>query len=407
MSDKIQIDRHILTEEIHQWQQLENVIRQVAYLYHFQEVRPAMLQSKSELERIYSQASRFFSKHSLDNVLLQICGDCNIALSPENTMPLLLSDMTEDCRKEPQRIFHIGPVFRRYHNVKQNIRRFHCNFNIIGHESVITVIQLIRIGIRLCDRLGFKNCYAEISSFGCDICRQNYIEALDKYFSHNPEAFCWYEPCKELPIDAPASPDYICNNCHAELDYIKKVLTNLMTRFEINPRLHRALYYQNGPVFNICTKEKGKKIVLGSGGRFDRIAKYCDNTYIPAVAITFDQEHLIGLLRKNGFFRAEHHQHSTMLCSESRDLDLTMLQIAQELHDNELPTILELNSNTLSDLRKKAIDKGVSLIIYLEEAALRTGKALIINLVKDHEDYIPLSDILDTVIRLKRQIDVL
>ena len=75
-----------------------------------------------------------------------------------------------------------------------------------------------------------------------------------------------------------------------------------------------------------------------------------------------------------------------------------MLQIAQELHEQNIITILGADILPTEVEIKTAIKKGCNVMIILREENIREGKVLIRNLGKEHQDYTPLNQIINEIL---------
>lgn len=198
--------------------------------------------------------------------------------------------------------------------------------------------------------------------------------------------------------------DYLCDDCQNNQSFIQRILSNIMTDYETDPYLHRSFGYYNRNVFSLVTEIDGVEVELGGGGRYDYLSRNLLQEQIPAVGFSLEMDRVIDVMQRLHLLQEPETPFSILVCAASRELDMPLFQIVIELHDHNYPTIMELSYKGKTALRKKAKSEDVALVILITEQTIREGKVLLMNLIKDHEELISLSDILDTVERYERSL---
>ncbi len=383
---------NILPEEVTKWKYIENVIHGVAELFCFDEIRTSILQDKSLIRKSYFDEEE--DNNKFDSMFYSLADQDNICLRPESTTTILKSSIIEVAEKEIQKLYYHGPVFRKHsHSRYKQLHQF--GFEIIGHDSPMTTVQLIQIGELIAKRLRLPNVSIEISTYGCGDCRKIFVNEIKKYSTEKHLEECNENICEELPSDSPDFDGMLCKDCMEIYNYTRKALTNLMIDYTENHHISKSLLFFNDVVFNIVTNIDGQKRIIGGGGRIDEITEKILGRKLSAVVFSINMENLFDVMSECKLFHKEDAEFRVYLCSDCKELDLTLLQTAHELSQYGFNTHLELSYNSDSENKKRAIKRKCSLIVMLEKIKIHEGKVLIMNLVKDYEEYLMLSDVIE------------
>jgi histidyl-tRNA synthetase len=415
------ISYDILPGEIWKWRHLEKTLHQLAEEYNYEEVRTSILQPRKAIESAFALSVSHPEDPRISGAYYAL--DEQYGLRTENAIAVLHSALADQALGEVQKIYYQGAVFPRLsaHHGKPVRNQF--GFEILGTPSSIAEIELMRIGHRICRRLRIPNPSLEVSSHGCDECRPAYLEALNRhredhrgeYCRNCPEATLFYpmqtsdcqrDVCRQLREGAPKITDYLCPECRKDLDYVLKVLANLSTEHNVNPYLTRPYGFYNRTVFNVVSELQGHREVIAGGGRYDRLSRIVTGEDIPAAGLSIDLEDLIDWMERFSLFVERDKPFTVYACSNLEALDLVLLQITQELHDHNVHTIQESSDAPIEEIIDRATARKCSLIILLRDDVIRQGKVWFINLVKEYEDMVDLSDILHQVLRMRKSLQV-
>ncbi len=423
MKIKNPIIHNIYPDEVWKWQEIERRVRQIAELYNFKEVRMSILQKQATVESILNNTFGENDGLNLAELFYMIDDPDQLALRPENTVSILAGQIGEMAKEEVQRVFYHGPVFRREMPVPLFDQVYEIGFEIIGNDSMIADIEAMKIAYNLCRKLGLPEPEIHLTSYGCDQCRPNYIRALNDFLKEqdaedcvhcngvvlfNPFKFtqCNRQECSQVVQNAPKMQDYLCDDCRDHFEKVQRILQNLMLDYVIDQRVLRPFGYYNRTVFNLVINIDDEEITIGGGGRYDTLAQKIRGEELPAVGFALNQLKLINIMDRLERFQNERNDFCTLVSALDKGLDLNLLQIEQELHENDFHTILESKCDNMVCARQRARQHGCSLAIILSEKDIRRGRCQIINLLKDYEEHIDLSDIIQTVMRTKRATEI-
>jgi histidyl-tRNA synthetase len=430
MSDKIYNDKAIgnrhygyIHEYIEIWYFIENEIKKIMNLCGFKEVRTSIVQSV-DLYKNYLKHSKAYSKMSLDNLIYKLQSNDGLCLRPEGTLAILDTDVSEKAIIKPQKVFYQGPMFRKdvalqYHQV---------GVEIFGADNIISDIEILQLAQRIFTSIGLTNVVLEINSHGCKLCYPKYIEQLKEFLTMNPGELCKdcktnirknplsvYQcdntRCVEFGKMAPKTIEHLCSDCSDSFMALKKLLANLGINFTINPYLIMHFDYYTKIVFNISVKDKeNNKTIIARGGRFDSLAKYLTKLPLSAVGFSFNVDETIGILKETGIIPKQKREFSVRILSVDENMDLMVMQVANELHSSGICAIIEENIVTKNKINDFVKENKHNVYLIFREDLIREGKLMMIhndfNNDKLVQDTPYLSDIMENITRTKKQINL-
>ncbi len=376
MKVKNPIIHNIYPDEVWKWQEIEKRVRQIAELYNFKEVRMSILQQQETIEKIINKS--FGPSEDLDMAeRFYLIDDPNqLALRPENTVSILAGEIGEKAKEEIQRVYYHGPVFRREMPVPLFDKVYEVGFEILGNDSLIADIETMKIAYNLCRKLGLPDPEIHLTSYGCDKCRPGYIQSLEEYLKEqkaedcvhcngvvlfNPFKFthCDKEQCSQIKGNVPRMMDHLCDDCRGHFEDVQRILQNLMLDYVIDQRVLRPFGYYNRTVFNIVIPLDDEEITIGGGGRYDTLSQKIRGESIPAVGFALNQLKLINVMERFELFEDIRSDFCILVSALDKGLDLNLLQIEQELHENDFHTVLESNCDSLACAREKGPSASV------------------------------------------------
>jgi len=95
---------------------------------------------------------------------------------------------------------------------------------------------------------------------------------------------------------------------------------------------------------------------------------------------------------------------SVYISSQSEDLEMMMLQIAQELHANNIKTVLSADQHSIDEDAKLALKSDCDLMLVIRDENVREGKILLRNLIREHQDYVSLNSITDDILLARKSL---
>ena len=300
--------KDILPGEVELWQAVEKVARQLLEDFGFKEIRIPIMERTELFARSIGEDTDIVEKEMY--TFPDRKGDL-ITLRPEATASIVRAYIQHRlfATDAVQKLYTIGPMFRRERPQKGRYRQFYqINAEIFGVQSGLADVQLIFFLVTLFSRLQVSDVEAHINSLGCPKCRPQFKAALSEFLEsvsdelcsncirrkdRNPLRVldCKVPACREAMVKAPSILDYLCSECKEDFDEVKSMLTRLKVPFVVDKNLVRGLDYYARTTFEIQTASLGAQNAIAGGGRYDGLVGELGGPDIPATgfAIGFDR----------------------------------------------------------------------------------------------------------------------
>src|SRR5512142_687827 len=181
--------RDLLPPETALWNFVESTAREVFRTYNFQEIRTPIFEETQLFARSVGEETDIVSKEMYtweDRSRAASEKGQSLTLRPENTAGVVRAYIEHKLWERPgvQKLYYIGPQFRRERPQKGRYRQFYqIGAEIIGpptagSESPARDAEVMEMLAVLLDRLGIQNWTLELNSVGCAHDRAAYHEAL-------------------------------------------------------------------------------------------------------------------------------------------------------------------------------------------------------------------------------------
>ncbi len=342
----------LLPAELSLWQYLEQMLRDLARRYGYQEIRFPIVEPTSLFKRTVGEVTDIVEKemYTFDDRN----GD-SLSLRPEGTASCVRAALQHSLLQGVTRLWYMGPMYRRERPQKGRYRQFH-QFSVETFgvaDAAMELEQLLMIA-RLFSELGLRDkVQLELNSLGEPSCRAHYTTALVSYLkqhqskldqdalrrldsnplrildSKNPDL-------QDLLLDAPKIDDYWSEHSRQHFDLICDGLSAAGVSFKVNSRLVRGLDYYSHTVYEWVSTELGAQGTVCAGGRYDSLVETLGGKPTPAVGFSVGLERLVLLLE----------QQMTL----TNDLDVYMILVG-EAALNEGLNIAEQLRSALPQLR--------------------------------------------------------
>ena len=300
----------ILPNQIKDWQELEMQVHKTSNLYGYSEIRTPIIEIASLFNRGVGEETDIVSKemYSWEDKDKSI-----ISLRPELTAPVVRSYIQHNLGGQSplQRLYYIGPSFRRERPQKGRQRQFH-QFGVeaIGSANPEQDAEVISLGWDILKSFGIKSLELKLSSIGSKSCRENFKSELVKYLNpfipklsevsqrrleKNPLRILDTKNKDEIEIvkSAPKIEQFYTKDDQNYFFSVQKFLNDLEIPFEIDPLLVRGLDYYTQTTFEICSENLGAQDALLGGGRYNGLVGSLGGKDAPAVGFAAGMERVI------------------------------------------------------------------------------------------------------------------
>jgi len=309
--------KDVLPQEAYKWHYVEDVIRQIARSYGYQEIRTPVFEHTELFERGVGDTTDIVQKEMytfLDK------GGRSITLKPEGTAGAARAYIEHKLYAEPQpiKMYYITPCYRYERPQAGRLREFHqFGVEVFGAPQASVDVEIITMAMTLFRRLGIKDLSVRINSIGCPKCRPVYHEVLKSYlaghldelcdtckerYEKNPLRIldCKVDQCKKVIEGVPHMLDHLCEDCSSHFDETKRYLEAAGFDYTIDPMIVRGLDYYTKTVFEIVSGSIGAQGTVCGGGRYDGLVEECGGPQVPGVGFGLGLERLLLVMENQG-----------------------------------------------------------------------------------------------------------
>ena len=301
--------RDLLPPDTAVWNRVERIAREVFTVYNYREIRTPILEETQLFARGVGQETDIVSKemYTFDD------HGTSVTLRPENTASVIRAYIEHRLDQRPgvQKLYYIGPMFRRERPQKGRYRQFfQIGAEAIGSESPFVDAEVIELVVEILSRTGLSGFTLLINSVGDANCRPQFVgklrEALRPVASQlcpdcqrrvetNPLRVLDCKVPEDQPIIdcLPSILDHLCAECAPHFAAVRDYLDDRGIPYEVKPRLVRGLDYYMRTTFEVVHGDLGAQNSVLGGGRYDGLAESLgSNVRSPGIGFSIGEDRL-------------------------------------------------------------------------------------------------------------------
>lgn len=303
--------RDILPPSSAVWNRVEAVAREVFRIYNYQEIRTPILEETALFARGVGQETDIVSK---EMYTFEDRDGSSLTLRPEATASVMRAYIEHRLDQKPglQKLYYIGPMFRRERPQKGRYRQFsQIGAEAIGSEAPSVDAEVIEMVIDLLRRSGLEGFQLLINSVGDQNCRPQYVALLQEKLREVASRLCddcqrraETNPLRVLDckvsedqdiINAlPSIQDHLCDPCRTHFNAVKARLEDRGIQYEVRPRMVRGLDYYMRTTFEIVHGSLGAQNSVLGGGRYDGLAEALGSrVHSPGIGFSIGEDRLV------------------------------------------------------------------------------------------------------------------
>ena len=316
--------RDLLPPETALWVRVEQTARSVFARYGFGEIRTPIFEATELFARGVGEETDIVSKEMYtweDRARAASERAQSLTLRPENTAGVVRAYIEHklDATGALQKLFYIGPQFRRERPQRGRYRQFwQIGAEVLGPppsgaESAIRDAEILEMLSTLLDELGVRGWRLEINSVGSSEDRKRYNAALREALAPVKDRMCEdnrrradTNPLRVLDSKAPedqeiinALPkiaDFLDESSSAHFAQVLAALDACGVAYHVNPRLVRGLDYYTRTTFEFTVPDGsglGTQNALLGGGRYDGLSEMLGGPKAPGIGFAIGEDRLI------------------------------------------------------------------------------------------------------------------
>ena len=314
--------RDLLPPETALWNRVESTARAVFARYAFGEIRTPIFEDTNLFSRSVGEETDIVSKEMYtweDRARAASEKAQSLTLRPENTAGVVRAYIEHNLGDTGhlQKLFYIGPQFRRERPQKGRYRQFfQIGAEVIGpqssgSESPLRDAEVLEMLAAFLNELGITEWKLTLNSVGSATDRPAYIAALRTALASvavnlcpdcqrravtNPLRVLDCKVPEDQPIiDAlPRIADFLDEASRKHFAEVLAALDACAVPYTVNPRLVRGLDYYTRTTFEFTAESGlGTQNALLGGGRYDGLSEMLGGPKAPGIGFAIGQDRLI------------------------------------------------------------------------------------------------------------------
>ena len=405
--------RDILPPASTVWNEVERIAREVFRAYNYHEIRTPILEETALFARGVGADTDIVGK---EMYTFEDRDGSSLTLRPEATASVMRAYIEHRLDQTPglQKLYYIGPMFRRERPQKGRYRQFYqIGAEAIGSELPAVDAEVIELVVEILQRAGLTGFKLLLNSVGDANCRPQYIALLKEKLKDVASQMCGdcqrraeTNPLRVLDckvpqdqpiIDAlPSIQDHLCAPCREHFDAVRRYLDARGIEYEIRPRMVRGLDYYMRTTFEIVHGALGAQNSVLGGGRYDGLAEALGSrVHSPGIGFSIGEDRLVmsAELEHPNRYKPVLDAYIAPLGSEA---EMHCLVLARELRSHGLCVELGLEGK-LKRALELANKMGARFAVIVGAAEMAAGQYVLKNMARGEQDSVSREELLERI----------
>jgi histidyl-tRNA synthetase len=411
--------RDLLPPDTDLWNRVEAKVRDLFARYNYHEIRTPIFEDTALFARSVGEETDIVSKEMFtweDKARAQSEKAQSLTLRPENTAGVVRAYIEHGLDKKGtlQKLYYIGPQFRRERPQKGRYRQFYqTGAEIIGpptagSESPARDAEVLEMLATLLEEVGLRDWHLQLNSVGCAEDRARYNQALREALQpvvHQMCADCQRRAetnplrvldCKhpeDQPIieKLPKISEYLDEPCRQHFAEVRAMLDAVGVPYSINERMVRGLDYYTRTTFEFTHGGLGAQSAVLGGGRYDGLSESLDGPKAPGIGFAIGEDRLILALQSQGEQPAEKIQ--AFVAPLGSGMNQHALKLARELRRAGVNSDLGDENFRLKKSFELAEKAGAQFIVIVGENEVAANQFAVKNLTTGEQVTVARADL--------------
>jgi histidyl-tRNA synthetase len=410
--------RDLLPPETALWNFVEATVRDVCRAYNFHEIRTPIFEDTELFARGVGEETDIVSKEMYtweDRGRAASEKGQSLTLRPENTAGVVRAYIEHKLwERGLQKLFYIGPQFRRERPQKGRYRQFYqigaesLGPSTAGSESPARDAEILEMLATLLDRLGITGWNLELNSVGCPNDRAAYNEALRKALepvaasmcidcqrraTTNPlRVFDCKVPADQPIIDTlPRISQFLDEPCRKHFEEVQEILKAVGVPYQLNDRLVRGLDYYTRTAFEFTHGALGAQNAILGGGRYDSLSEQFGGPPAPGIGFAIGEDRLV--LALNQTAESAQRKPDVYIAPFGPGMNRESARLARELRRHDLAVELGDETFRMKKSLETAAKLGSRFALIVGENEISSGVFALKNLATGEQAAVPRAEL--------------
>ena len=304
-------------EDASVYRYIADTFANICDLNNYSFIKTPTFESTNLFHRSVGETTDIVTKETYD---FKDRGDRDLTLKPEGTAGVVRAVIENKLYANTNnylKYYYMDSMFRYERPQAGRFREFvQFGVEVFGNHSPYIDAEIINLGVKFLEELKLENISIKINNLGSKEERENYRNALVKYFKQYESEMC--EDCKlrleKNPLrildckkdsdkdfikNSPKISDYLGEESEAYFKELLECLDSLEIKYEIDETLVRGLDYYDYAVFEFMTNNETLEgaSTICAGGRYNNLVKNLDGPDLSGCGFAVGVERLMSIIK--------------------------------------------------------------------------------------------------------------
>ncbi|MGE5608452.1 MAG: histidine--tRNA ligase [Bacillota bacterium] len=409
----------ILPASSWKWQAVERIAREVAELYHYQEIRTPVLEKSELFHRGVGETSDVVKKETFT---FDDRGGDSMTMRPEGTAGVVRAMIEHNTLAQEgsrAKVYYIGPNFR-YERPQKGRLRQHQQFGVeaFGIAEPEQDVECILLQMDFYRRCGVKDLELQVNSLGDRDSKQRYREMLIQYLqpkaaqlSEDSQRRLTENPLRILdskdPRDqagcqgAPPAVEALSEKSRKHFERVQQLLTALQVPYRVNPNLVRGFDYYTETLWEVTAGGLGSQNAIGGGGRYDNLVEQLGGRATPGVGFGSGIERLLLALEGQGVELPRHAKPLIWLIAHGDAARESQWKLLRELREAGFSADMDYSPRSIKAQFKVADREKANICLIVGDTELANNSVVVKNLGSGEQTTVARGELIGRLATMK------
>lgn len=391
---------------------VNDVLNALCEKYNFGYIETPVFEASELFHRGVGEATDMVQKETYDFVDR---GERNVTLRPEGTAGVVrwfVENKLYGNLTDPVKVYYNMKMYRYERPQSGRNREFtQWGFEVFGSDTCEADAEVVSLAYNAYRLLGLEDVKIQLNTLGDTESRNNYREALIKYFEPHINDLC--EDCQERfkknPLrildckvdagseiieNAPKTIDYLNEESKKRFERLQELLDLMDIPYDVNTKLVRGLDYYNHMVFEVTLRDS---YALGGGGRYNGLVETLGGPSVPGVGFAMGYDRTILAMEEEGVNIPINNSIDVYLLAVSESEKETACYLAQNLRLNGFIVDTDLMNKSLKSQFKSVDRFDAKYLIVLNDEDLQKNEVVIKDNKTKEEERVNINDLVDYI----------
>ncbi|MFA5404454.1 MAG: histidine--tRNA ligase [Ignavibacteria bacterium] len=384
----------ILPKDSNKRQHIEKILRKVAAIYNYKEIRTPTFENTSLFKRSIGEETDVVSKE-----MYSFKND-EFTLKPEMTAPVIRAYLENNLHTESpiQKLYYISNMYRHERPQAGRFREF-SQFGVeaIGSNDYLVDAELISLGSKMLNEFGIGNVIFKINTIGTPEERARFLDDLIKYLiqfkdklSGDSQKRLEVNPLRildtkidfeiEILKNSPVLYDYLNPETKSHFDNVLNAVKSIGIKYEIDYRLVRGFDYYTSTTFEVLSDDLGAQNAIFGGGRYDNLVEQLGGKPTPAIGFACGLERLAMILERNNYEYPLNEKVKYYFVTMGTDAKIFSLKLMEDFRNKGIICETDFLNRSVKAQMKEANKIGAEFVIVIGDNEIKEKKFKIRNM---------------------------